>query len=204
MQRSYLSLFAKILFLKGFTLAFFTPAISQNSTDCFKPNALKNLCMMIDGRMKYDGSNLLEDSLLLHSSSAVLKNTVEPPYYLFQKKIYEAACVDYYKDSREVAFAKIRRMWLIYEDKLICNGLNFDVINGNLIKYAINTKFDDFIDVVAEWGVNLNKVDEIDGRTILDYTYYHMKRNEGTEIATRLNSYYNTLRKAGAKHKHEL
>ena len=204
MKRSYFLQFAKIILLNLLSLAFFSPAISQNTTDCFKPNALKNLCMMIDGRMKYESSDKILDSLLLHSSPAKLKEIIEPPYYLFQKKIYEAAWVDFYKDSREVAFAKIRRMWLQYEDKLVCNGLNFDVINGNLIKYAINTKFDDFIDVVSEWGINLNKVDESDGRTILDYTSYHMKRNEGTEVATRLKSYYDTFRKAGAKHKHEL
>lgn len=159
--------------------------------------------MMIDGRMKLPDGDVLQQ-YTPGAANTSIKDPIPKPTFLYEKKIYEAACVDIYNDSREVMKAKIQHMWIKLNDRLICNGLNFDVIHGNVIKYAVNTKFDAFIDDVAEWKVGFNKVDKGDGRTVLDYIQYHMQRNAGTEVALRLQSYYDTIRKAGGKHAAEL
>lgn len=56
----------------------------------------------------------------------------------------------------------------------------------------------------GKWGVNLNKVDVGDGRTLLDYIEYHMDRVRGGALEKKLKVYYDDLRKAGAKHRREL
>ncbi len=117
----------------------------------------------------------------------------------------EAACVDSENDSVEVRNEKIGRMWKAFENKeLVCNSLQFDVPNGNIIKYAAMMNFDTFIRDVIRWNVNLNKVDAFDGRTLLDYLSFHIERTKGGEIEKKLKYYYGILRKAGAKHKSEL
>ena len=92
----------------------------------------------------------------------------------------------------------------VFEDRLYCNNLQFDVGNGSVLKFGVATKFGNFISDVITWGVNLNKVDETDERTLLDYVRWQMEENQGNPIAERMRLYYRALRKAGAKHRSEL
>lgn len=124
--------------------------------------------------------------------------------YGYQRVIMEASCVDRENDSKEVKAEKISKMWKQFESKMICNSIQFDVPNGSVIKYAAIRGIDPFISDVIDWKVNLNKVDEIDGMTVLDYIQYHINRLKEGAIVNRLKEYYQDLRKAGAKHKSEL
>lgn len=124
--------------------------------------------------------------------------------YLYQRRIFEAACVDLYKDSADEIARKVSQLWKENEDLLICNNTQFEVINGNIIKFAIDKSFDTFIFDLIDWKVDFNKVDETDGRTVLDYVKYQMERAEGTSLEVRLNFYYKSLKSAGAKHRSEL
>jgi hypothetical protein len=119
--------------------------------------------------------------------------------------ILEASCVNVAIDSEAVEYRKIQDMWLRMENQLICNSTRFDVQNGSIIKYAINTLFDHFVEDIQNWGVNLNRVDASDGRTVLDYVRDRVHRSrEHPSSSRRFQSYYNDLRAAGARHRSEL
>jgi hypothetical protein len=124
--------------------------------------------------------------------------------YIYQKKLMQAACADPIKDSEEEIGKKIAKVWKENEDTLICNNTQFSVPNGSVIKYAVDMRFSEFIYDVVDWKINLNKVDETDGRTVLDYVEKEIKRFEGMETEKALKEYYHHLKKAGAKHKSEL
>ena len=79
----------------------------------------------------------------------------------------------------------------------MCYSTQFDVRDGNILKYAVSNRFDDFIDEVIEWGVNLNRVDEHDNRTILDYIEFHVRRNKGNSLEERFQMYYDQFKDPG-------
>jgi hypothetical protein len=124
--------------------------------------------------------------------------------FKYQRKILEAARIDPIKESEEQIAAKVRKMWNENEELFICNNTKFDVANGNIIKFAVNLKFDEFMIDMAHWGINLNRVDEMDGRTVLDYIQAQIERNKGLPQEPVLKGYYRMVRKAGARHKFEI
>ena len=158
---------------------------SQSERICPNPKKLRGMCMLLSSQEK-DPS--LPGRFV----------------YLYQRKFLEAACVDVGKDSDEVIARKISKVWSDNESTLICNNTKFDVSNGSMIKFAVNLKFDPFITDMTFWKVNLNKVDQTDGRTLLDYVKDHIDRNAGLATEPILRGYYAQLKKAGAKHKSEL
>ena len=176
--------FLLLLFLFSTSFAFAQTAEPETSP-CPNPKKLRGLCAVV--------GDLTEDS-----------NPQGKYKYLYQRKIFEAACVDINKDSEEEIARKVSKVWKENEDKLICNNTRFEVANGNIIKFAVDSTFDSFLTDVATWKINLNKVDETDGRTVLDYVKYQMERAKGTPSEQRISFYYRKLRSAGAKHKSEL
>ena len=128
--------------------------------------------------------------------------------YMYQRKIYDAACVDLQKDSEALMKRKIQEMWRIDErqprPRMTCNNLQFDVASGNILKFAVSTRFQEFLEDAEYWGVNLNRVDASDRRTVLDYVKDELDRTSSPSIRSTLQVYYNTLRRAGAKHRSEL
>lgn len=135
------------------------------------------------------------------------QTTKEPQKYpyRYQRKIFEASCVDMYRDSDEEIARKVSAMWAKNADKLTCTDVSFNVEKGSIIKYAVNAKFDKFIwDVVISWKVDLNRVDESDNKTVLDYTQGQIIQFEGLATEQTLKSYYDLLRRYGAKHRNEL
>lgn len=158
---------------------------AQTNEPCFNPAALKNICMFIDSRSK------VEKPVLQYE-------------YTFIYKLFSAACVDPAVDSEEVIAQKIRRMWLKYEDQLVCNSMKFDTTDGNIIKFAVAQTFDDLIYYVTKWGVNLNRVDKYDKRTVLDYIQFQINKNKGTAIEGTLQNYFKRVRQAGGKFASEL
>lgn len=148
---------------------------------------MRNLCTIVSGRMK--------------------DKSPETGYkYLYQRRIYEAANVDKAVDDKETIAKKIRSMWTVSEQlKLLsCNSTQFDVMDGNLLKYAVSYRFTEFIDEAISWRIPLNKVDYTDNRTLLDYVQYHVTKNKGNALEELYQIYYDKLRSAGAKHRSEL
>lgn len=124
--------------------------------------------------------------------------------FRYQKIVSEAACAKS-SDSEAVASAKVRAMWEQFEDRLTCNHVRFDVQNGSVLKYAASARFEDLLfDAAVIWKVDLNRVDQSDGRTLLDYVSKEIEQNKGNAVEPKLKSYYDMLRTAGAKHRSEL
>lgn len=131
--------------------------------------------------------------------------TSGPTYrYYYQRQVFEASCVTP-DDPTEARNRKIAEMWKRFESKeLICNNLQFDVVNGSVIKYAASKNIDSFIRDVIKWQIDLNKIDESDNRTILDYVKVNLERSKGGVLEKKFRYYYDLLRAAGAKHRDEL
>jgi hypothetical protein len=128
-----------------------------------------------------------------------------PYMYEYERKIHEAACADLSKESEETANAKIRYMWSRLEDELTCDSMAFSVPRANILKYAVGMKSWYLVTSAAEaWQVNLNRVDQSDNATVLDYIKQQMDINKGRPLERELKSYYDLLRNHGAKHRTEL
>ncbi len=162
-------------------------AVAQMATTNRCPNAsrLRHICMSISDRVPDP------QPLARHYN------------FEYERMILEASCVNIPGDSEAVQNQKIQQMWQQLESTLVCNSTSFGVRNGGLIKFAISSLFDDLIENVAIWRVNLNKVDASDGMTPLDYLQARIGNSQGTENA-RFRSYYTRLRNAGARHRNEL
>lgn len=160
-------------------------AKTENSKGCADQKKLENLCYSISNMEK-------------------LPNPIGKVRFEFQKKFLEASCANAESDSPEVIQAKVQKMWLQLRDKMVCNSISFDVENGSIIKFAVALKFDEFIYHILKWKIDLNKVDPSDNRTVLDYIQRQIERNKGNSLEPTLQSYYNRLKAAGAKHRSEL
>ncbi|QDC36219.1 hypothetical protein [Sphingobium fuliginis] len=125
--------------------------------------------------------------------------------YAYERKIYQASCVDFKSDTQAEARQKIQALWEKHQDRLQCNGSNFPVANGSILKFAVEMKATVFItNATKYWGINLNIVDKSDGRTVLDFTKDRMNDFKGSPSEEILQNYYNEFRRYGAKHASEL
>ena len=80
----------------------------------------------------------------------------------------------------------------------VCDGFNLS--GGNILKYSVAARAYDFIYAAAIlWDVDLNGVDDHDGRTVLDYVLYEMDRNVGRPAWAELDGYRSMLVRAGAR-----
>jgi hypothetical protein len=125
--------------------------------------------------------------------------------YMYEKRIYDAAGVDFAKDTPEQARKKIRKLWLQHQPSLRCQANNFNVRDGNILKYAIATRAYNLIDdAVKIWGIDVNIVDPSDNRTLLDYAESQRDQYKGTAMETELQNYIDILVRHGAKRRREL
>lgn len=132
------------------------------------------------------------------------RNPDSPHDFAYQTSLYRGASVDLDRDDVQEVRRKMQVWWDRYGQQVNCNAVNFNVPNGNILKFAVSRRFDDFINDVADWGVNLNYVDRTDNRTVLDYIEDEIVRLDGTAAERTLRRYYRTLRDAGALHRREL
>ena len=121
--------------------------------------------------------------------------------YSYVTKIKKAACVKP-DDSEEVAHKKIREAWLKYEDRLICDTIAFSLRGGSILKAATVSLNKNFYNHVVKWGVNLNRIDPTDGKTVLDFIQDKLKENPPNIEFYR--AYYKVLKEHGAKHAIEI
>lgn len=160
-------------------------ADNAGEATCPNPKKVRNICMAVSER-------------------TLNGQTTGEWRYVYQTKIFEAACVDLSRDSEAKRNEKIQKMWVALENQLVCNSLQFDVVNGNIIKFALSQNFDSFIDDVSRWRVNLNRVDPDDGKTVLDYIRSKIENSPERQATLLYRHYYEKLRKAGGKHNSEL
>ena len=61
-------------------------------------------------------------------------------------------------------------MWNKYKTKFSCDSLGFNVPNGNVLKFAMNFNFADFVYYMGDYyNVDFMFVDPADGKTIIQY-----------------------------------
>ena len=115
----------------------------------------------------------------------------------YESKIEQAACVSP-SDSQRDRQRKIQDAWNQFDSYLHCDG--FNVRRGNILKYAINQGVSGFIyTAVNVWRVDLNRPDASDGKTVLQYVESELERSRGTPQESMYQSYYNELRRGGAR-----
>lgn len=125
--------------------------------------------------------------------------------FAYQTRIYRAACVDSSRDSAQVIQQKVQAFWNRYHDQLQCHQLGFSVVNGNILKLAVERNSREFInDAVRRWRVNLNHVDSTDQKTVLDYIQAELVKARGNNMEPVLQRYFTLFRSNGAKFQREL
>lgn len=143
--------------------------------------------------------------------SAVDSQTLElqPRYanniYRYQAAFADAAGVTP-NDSELVVNSKIAAWLNANMHLLLCEQFNFTPVHGNLLKLAIARQSDPFIDdALRAWHIDLNQVDAVDGKTVIDYIVEKRDNAGSNEILAMIYArYYARFRAAGAKHAREL
>ena len=121
----------------------------------------------------------------------------------YQSYLFKIACTSR-DDPEEVMNQKIQAFWKKHQSMLQCEAFGFNLGRGDLIKYGVSNYFDEFVGDVTLWGVDLNKIDPADGKTVLDYVKEEMEKKKGTALEYTLKYYYAILKESGAKHRKDL
>ena len=122
--------------------------------------------------------------------------------YRYEKKIYDASCVDFKSDTPASARGKIQHLFSIRPQALQCDALNFPVQQGHILKYAIQMETYSIVDNAVRWKIDLNLIDHADRQTLLDFTLTRAAMHNS--VRTLLSDYYIKLRKNSAKHCFEI
>ena len=115
----------------------------------------------------------------------------------YQQKIEDAAGVTP-SDSPELRRQKTADLFA--HRMPTCDGADFSVSHGNILKYAVSVRTFDFINLAAyTFDADLNAVDSSDGRTVLDFVDDEISRNVGRPAEDELRYYRDFLVGAGAR-----
>ncbi len=125
--------------------------------------------------------------------------------YRYEKKIYDAACVNFATDSPASARLKIQTLWNGHEVAFQCDALNFPVQRGNILKYAAQMENYNVLDnAIKYWRLDLNIIDHSDNATLLDFIERRYVMHKDTETSRTLENYWALLRRSGAKRCREI
>ena len=125
--------------------------------------------------------------------------------YVYERQFYDAAGVNFKSDTRATATLKLQAMWDDNPALFVCSSTNFSVPNGDLLKYAIETRSFGLVEnAMAAWHLDLNRIDPADCRTLLDFVTLKLGQNRGTHLEPVLTGYVARLRQAGAKNASEI
>lgn len=174
-----------LLLFTIFPMFFTQSAPPQNQKECPNLDGLVEICMIVEQKLEDDDH--------------------EYNLYVYQTKIYNAACVDIANDSPEEVKRKVQAWWNNYRlhERLTCNTPAFP--RGSLIKYAVYQRASEFIeDVTNTWALDVNYLDPRDGKTVLDYVSEELLKEKGRPAEPILKRYYEKFKKTGAKHSWEL
>ena len=146
------------------------------------------------------------NTLCGHIDNGALNPSGSVNRYVYQDKIYAAAGVTA-DDTPASRRQKVQRLWAQHDlyKRLTCSDPGF---HGPLLKWAVHQRFDALVvDYAHKWGLPLNQIDEIDGRTALDYVADERQAAQGRDAPATvrtLGTYFTIMRAAGAKHRVEI
>lgn len=110
--------------------------------------------------------------------------------YAYQSVIYQAACVDTVFDTPEQISEKVRKLWVLFDQKVRCT--QSDGANDPILKYAIAKFNGDFIDDAVKWNVDITKV--YDGETIVQFAKRKHDQARNIDHKKLYKEYYEKLR----------
>ncbi len=122
--------------------------------------------------------------------------------YEYQRKIYDAAGVDFINDTDEEIAAKVATIWQRERmNEIRCGPMGVPA-TGSPLRFAIYTAFDDFIsDYLSLWRLDLNEIEN--EQTMLDFLDERIARSTGL-LKENLERYRRSFIRAGAKRRSEL
>lgn len=114
--------------------------------------------------------------------------------YHYEKRLWTVSCADPMKDNEEKSLLKIQKMWNKYQKNFKCDSINFNVPNGNLLKFSIAASAPDVLETfVSIYDLDINFVDPADNMNLLDYLNSEiakLKKKENTQSAIRTYEQY--------------
>lgn len=128
------------------------------------------------------------------------RNRIQGPdakYYEFhyEKRIWDLSCADPHVDTEEVSKQKIGIMWNKYKKDFKCDSLEFNVQNGNLLKFSISQSMPEVIETLAiTLGLDINFVDPADNKNVLDYVNFEITRLSKLQNSAAVIKIYNEYR----------
>lgn len=127
---------------------------------------------------------------------------------LYQEELWKISCADPKKDSKEIAYQKIRCMWNKYREEFRCFGYTgVSVPDANISKFSIDTGFSTFlVAAVKMYKLDMNFKDH-DGKTLMDFLQIQRERYKNSDYIAKYEEYdriYKLLEKNGAKHAKDL
>jgi len=119
------------------------------------------------------------------------------------------SCVDLKKDSKEVAYQKVRCMWNKYREEFRCyNFTGVSVADANVAKFSMDTGLTSFLVIaVKKYKLDMNFIDPADGKTLMDFLKEQLEKYKNfkyTEKAEEYERIYKLLENYSAKHAKDL
>lgn len=115
----------------------------------------------------------------------------------YEKRLWDISCVKP-TDTEETAKNKVRLMWSKYKKDFICDENGFGIGPKSLLKYSIYQNFPDLLEtLLMTYEVDVNFVDELDNKNVVDYINDEIKRLNPS--GTNPNAYIKKLTRFKAK-----
>lgn len=96
--------------------------------------------------------------------------------YSYEGRLLKLACVNIFIDNEETIKSKVQLFWNKYKTQCRCDSITFPVQNGNILKFVLSQNFPDLIDLLADYGCDINFIDPADGLNLLDYVMSEIER----------------------------
>lgn len=121
--------------------------------------------------------------------------------YVYERLMAEAAGVTA-ADDAATSKRKVQMLWRENQgaNDFRCTASNFNLANGNLLKYSVSSRSYNFLNTaLGKWELELNFIDPVDHRTLLDYLRIELEANVGNSDEDSLKYLYDASRERGAK-----
>lgn len=90
--------------------------------------------------------------------------------WAWERRLMVLAGTSIETDGFDVATKKLRCFWEKYKTQFSCHSSTFNLERGSLLKFAISQNFTPMFEtMVGTYGMDINFIDPIDKRNVLDY-----------------------------------
>lgn len=113
--------------------------------------------------------------------------------YTYERRILQLACVNIGVDDEETTKRKLVLFWNKYKKNCKCDSVEFNVQNGNILKFAISQNMPTVIETLASYGLDINFIHPADGLNLLDYIIQqigHLKKLLNSEGSIKVYEEY--------------